>query len=114
MDDSITESATGTTRSFAVCFRSLANTADFNDLASEEPRLVTQQVEEVPQGLREKSQVRNTGNRIGGGLTKNQWQTSVYVYSPRVDGTKGTIVADEIGVHEMELPLINRIHSVST
>ena len=34
---------------------------DFNDLASEEPRLVTRQVEEVLQGLREQLQAATLG-----------------------------------------------------
>jgi hypothetical protein len=39
---------------------------DFNDLASEEPRLVTRQVEEVLQGLREKSQAPTQGIELAG------------------------------------------------
>jgi putative DNA primase/helicase len=39
---------------------------DFNDLASEEPRLVTRQVEEVLQGLREKSQTATQGIEVAG------------------------------------------------
>jgi hypothetical protein len=39
---------------------------DFNDLASEEPRLVARQVEEVLQGLMEKSQAPTQGIELAG------------------------------------------------
>jgi hypothetical protein len=39
---------------------------DFNDLASEESRIVTRQMEEILQGLREKSQTVTQGIELAG------------------------------------------------
>jgi hypothetical protein len=71
---------------------------DFNDLASEEPRLVTRQVEEVLQGLREKSQAGNTRNRIGGGLrTNGELRFTLILYGLRLTARKARLSPMKLG-----------------